>query len=82
MSTRKQVEPIAKHTEKQKPEIKTGDWLVMARSDSPRYRGVKGEVIAECFGTQGLEFYVRFDKKISNILHDYFPAADVMRELC
>jgi hypothetical protein len=82
MSIRKQVEPIAKHTKKQKPEIKTGDRVVIARSDSFRYRGVKGEVIAECFGTKGLEFYVRFDKKISNILHDYFSAAEVMREPC
>ncbi|WP_445241945.1 DUF3987 domain-containing protein [Microcoleus vaginatus] len=73
-------EPIANQTGKSKPEIKIGDRVVIARSDSPRYRGVKGEVIADCWGANGLEFYVRFDKKISNILQDYFPATDVMRE--
>ena len=73
-------EPIANHTGKSKPEIKIGDRVVIARSDNPKYRGVKGEVIADCWGAKGLEFYVRFDKKISNILHDYFPVADVMRE--
>jgi hypothetical protein len=75
-------EPITNQTGKSKPEIKIGDRVVIARSDSPRYRGVKGEVIADCWGAKGLEFYVRFDKKISNIWQDYFPAADVMREPC
>lgn len=75
-------EPIAPQPKKSKPEIKIGDRVVIARSDSPRYRGVKGEVIADCWGANGLEFYVRFDKKISNILQDYFPATDVMRESC
>ena len=57
--------------------------MVIARSDNSRYRGVRGEVIDDnILGPNGLEFYVRFDKKISNILHDYFPVADVMREPC
>jgi CRISPR-associated protein Cmr3 len=65
------------------PAIKKGDRVVIARSDSPRYRGVKGEVIDDnIWGANGLEFHIRFDKKISNILQDYFPAADVMREPC
>ena len=66
-----------------KPAIKKGDRVVIARSDSPRYRGVKGEVIDDnIWGANGLEFHIRFDKKISNILQDYFPATDVMREPC
>ncbi|WP_333078882.1 MULTISPECIES: hypothetical protein [unclassified Microcoleus] len=65
-----------------KSEIKKGDRVVIARSDDSRYRGVKGEVITDCYGAKGLEFYIRFDKKISNILHHYFPATDVMREPC
>lgn len=75
-------QPIAPQPKKSKPEIKIGDRVVIARSDSSRYRGVKGEVIDDCWGANGLEFYIRFDKKISNILQDYFPAADVMREPC
>jgi hypothetical protein len=75
-------EPITNQTGKSKPEIKIGDRVVIARSDNSKYRGVKGEVITDCWGAKGLEFYIRFDKKISNILHDYFPAADVMREPC
>ncbi|MBD1882419.1 DUF3987 domain-containing protein [Microcoleus vaginatus] len=76
-------EPIANQTGKSKPEIKIGDRVVIARSDSPRYRGVKGEVIDDnIWGANGLEFHIRFDKKISNILQDYFPATDVMREPC
>lgn len=64
-----------------KPEIKIGDRVVIAWSDNPRYRGVTGEVTDFCFGIRGeKEFCVHFDKKISNILHDYFPATDVMRE--
>jgi len=73
-------EPITNQTGKSKPEIKVGDRVVIARSDSPKYRGVRGEVRAECHGRGGKEFMVCFDKKIQNILQDYFPAADVMRE--
>ncbi len=75
-------EPIANQTGKPKFEIKIGDRVVIARSDYSKYRGVKGEVIADCWGTKGREFYIRFDKKISNTLQDYFPATDVMREPC
>jgi putative DNA primase/helicase len=59
-----------------------GDRVIIARSDQSRYLGARGEVIDdEVYGANGgLEFCVRFDKKISNIWQDYFPVADVLPE--
>ena len=70
----------AQKTEPKKRPIGIGDAVVIAYSDSPVYRGVKGRVVGVSKMADGLKgLRVEFDKLIRGISDGLFPPGDVMR---
>lgn len=70
----------AQRTEPKKRPIGIGDAVVIAYSDSPVYRGVKGRVVGVSKMADGLKgLRVEFDKLIRGISDGIFPPGDVMR---